>query len=62
MWPARKRLRTSSPTADAQISFALSASFTFSLAPVYIGALALTALAVWQVTATARRWSSRAGR
>jgi Ca2+:H+ antiporter len=32
------------------ISFALSTQLTFSLAPVYIGALALTALAVWQVT------------
>jgi Ca2+:H+ antiporter len=32
------------------ISFSLSTTLTFSLAPVYIGALALTALAVWQVT------------
>jgi Ca2+:H+ antiporter len=32
------------------ISFALSTRLTFALAPVYIGALALTALAVWQVT------------
>jgi Ca2+:H+ antiporter len=32
------------------ISFALATTLTFSLAPVYIGALALTALAVWQVT------------
>jgi Ca2+:H+ antiporter len=32
------------------ISFALASTLTFSLAPVYIGALALTALAVWQVT------------
>jgi Ca2+:H+ antiporter len=32
------------------ISFALPSTLTFSLAPVYIGALALTALAVWQVT------------
>jgi Ca2+:H+ antiporter len=32
------------------ISFALSTQLTFALAPVYIGALALTALAVWQVT------------
>jgi Ca2+:H+ antiporter len=32
------------------ISFALSHTLTFALAPVYIGALALTALAVWQVT------------
>ena len=32
------------------ISFALATTLTFSLAPVYIGALALTALAIWQVT------------
>jgi Ca2+:H+ antiporter len=32
------------------VSFALSTTLTFSLAPVYIGALALTALALWQVT------------
>jgi Ca2+:H+ antiporter len=32
------------------ISFALDTTLTFALAPVYIGALALTALAVWQVT------------
>ncbi len=32
------------------ISFALSTTLTFSLAPVYTGALALTALALWQVT------------
>ena len=32
------------------ISLALSTTLTFSLAPVYIGALALTALALWQVT------------
>jgi len=32
------------------ISFALSTTLTFALAPLYIGALALTALAVWQVT------------
>jgi Ca2+:H+ antiporter len=32
------------------VSFALATSLTFALAPVYIGALALTALAVWQVT------------
>jgi Ca2+:H+ antiporter len=32
------------------ISFALATSLTFALAPVYIGALALTALVVWQVT------------
>jgi len=32
------------------ISFALSTTLTFALAPVYIGALALTALALWQVT------------
>jgi Ca2+:H+ antiporter len=32
------------------VSFALASTLTFALAPVYIGALALTALAVWQVT------------
>jgi Ca2+:H+ antiporter len=32
------------------VSFALDTTLTFALAPVYIGALALTALAVWQVT------------
>jgi Ca2+:H+ antiporter len=32
------------------LSFALSTTLTFALAPVYIGALALTALALWQVT------------
>lgn len=32
------------------ISLALSTTLTFALAPVYIGALALAALAVWQVT------------
>jgi Ca2+:H+ antiporter len=32
------------------ISFALASTLTFALAPVYVGALALTALAVWQVT------------
>lgn len=32
------------------ISFALATTLTFSLAPVYIGALALAALALWQVT------------
>jgi Ca2+:H+ antiporter len=32
------------------ISFALSTTLTFALAPVYVGALALTALALWQVT------------
>jgi Ca2+:H+ antiporter len=32
------------------ISFLLATTLTFALAPVYIGALALTALAVWQVT------------
>ena len=32
------------------ISFALSTTLTFAMAPVYIGALALTALALWQVT------------
>lgn len=33
------------------ISFALHTMLTFSLAPVYVGALALMALAMWQVTA-----------
>ncbi|HWD11715.1 MAG TPA: hypothetical protein VG366_07710 [Solirubrobacteraceae bacterium] len=32
------------------ISFALKTTLTFSLAPVYIGALALTSLVLWQVT------------
>jgi Ca2+:H+ antiporter len=32
------------------ISFLLATTLTFALAPVYIGALALTALVVWQVT------------
>ena len=32
------------------ISFALATTLTFALSPVYVGALALTALAVWQVT------------
>jgi len=32
------------------ISFALSTTLTFALAPVYAGALAFTALALWQVT------------
>jgi Ca2+:H+ antiporter len=32
------------------ISFALKTTLTFALAPVYIGALALTALGLWQVT------------
>jgi len=32
------------------VSFALNTTLTFELAPVYIGALALTALALWQVT------------
>ncbi len=32
------------------ISFALATTLTFALAPVYIGALALTALVLWQVT------------
>jgi len=32
------------------ISFALPTQLTFALAPVYVGALALTALSVWQVT------------
>jgi Ca2+:H+ antiporter len=31
------------------VSFALKTTLTFALAPVYIGALALTALALWQV-------------
>lgn len=33
------------------ISFALSTTLTFALAPVYVGALALTAITLWQVTA-----------
>jgi len=32
------------------VSFALATTLTFAMAPVYIGALALTALALWQVT------------
>jgi Ca2+:H+ antiporter len=32
------------------VSFLLSTQLTFALAPVYIGALALTALVLWQVT------------
>jgi Ca2+:H+ antiporter len=32
------------------VSFALKTTLTFALAPVYIGALALTALGLWQVT------------
>jgi Ca2+:H+ antiporter len=32
------------------VSFALNTTLTFALAPVYVGALALTALALWQVT------------
>ncbi len=32
------------------VSFALNTTLTFAFAPVYIGALALTALALWQVT------------
>ncbi len=32
------------------VSFLLTTTLTFALAPVYIGALALTALALWQVT------------
>jgi Ca2+:H+ antiporter len=32
------------------VSFALATNLTFALAPVYIGALALTALVLWQVT------------
>jgi Ca2+:H+ antiporter len=32
------------------ISFALATTLTFALAPVYVGALALTALILWQVT------------
>ncbi len=32
------------------VSFALSTTLTFALAPVYTGALGLTALALWQVT------------
>ncbi|HEX9482185.1 MAG TPA: hypothetical protein VF927_08810 [Solirubrobacteraceae bacterium] len=36
------------------ISFALSTTLTFALAPVYIGALGLAALALWQVTGDGR--------
>ena len=32
------------------ISFALNTTLTFALAPVYIGALVLSALALWQIT------------
>ena len=32
------------------ISMALATTLTFALAPVYVGALALTALALWQIT------------
>jgi Ca2+:H+ antiporter len=32
------------------VSFALATTLTFALAPVYVGAFALTALALWQVT------------
>jgi Ca2+:H+ antiporter len=32
------------------VSFALPTQLTFAIAPVYVGALALTALALWQVT------------
>jgi Ca2+/H+ antiporter len=32
------------------VSFALATTLTFALAPVYIAALALAALVVWQVT------------
>jgi Ca2+:H+ antiporter len=32
------------------VSFALNTTLTFALAPVYVGALALTALGLWQVT------------
>src|SRR5439155_25058339 len=32
------------------VSFLLATTLTFALAPVYIGALALSALAVWQDT------------
>jgi Ca2+:H+ antiporter len=32
------------------VSFALKTTLTFALAPVYVGALALTALGLWQVT------------
>jgi Ca2+:H+ antiporter len=32
------------------ISFLLATTLTFALAPVYVGALALTSLAVWQIT------------
>jgi Ca2+:H+ antiporter len=36
------------------ISFALATTLTFSLAPVYTGALALSALALWQVSGDGR--------
>ena len=32
------------------LSFALATTLTFAIAPVYVGALALTALALWQIT------------
>jgi len=32
------------------VSLLFATSLTFELAPVYIGALALTALALWQIT------------
>jgi Ca2+:H+ antiporter len=32
------------------VSFALTTTLTFALAPVYVGALALSALALWQIT------------
>ena len=36
------------------ISFALPTTLTFALAPVYVGALALMAILVWQVTGDGR--------
>ena len=39
MWPAL-----------VLISLPLASKLTFSLAPVYIGALLVTALAMWQIT------------
>ena len=40
----------------------LATTLTFALAPVYIGALALTALALWQITGDGEAADSRAGR
>ncbi len=44
------------------ISFALATTLTFALAPVYIGALVLTALALAQITGDGEAADSRAGR